>query len=76
MLKQTNIPVKLSKYNALAKTAIRSTVARDLRRRGCTQEFIDEFLEKTSQIRDKDEMIAECKKVCLLTLPKKETGWA
>ena len=76
MLRQTNIPVKLSKYNALAKTAIRSAVAKVLRRRGCTQEFVDEFLEKTSRIRDRDGMIAECRKVCLLELPRKETGWA
>lgn len=75
MLKQTNITVKLNKYNALGKASIREAVEKKLRRHGCPQEFIAEFSEQAKKIDDMKKLTAFCGKVCILQLPKKETGW-
>ena len=75
MLKQTNIKVKLNKYNLLGKASMREAVEKHLKWRGCSQEFIAEFSEQARKIDDMRKLTAFCGKVCILQLPKKETGW-
>ena len=75
MLKQTNIKVKLSKYHALGRASIRGEVEKQLKRQGCSQEFIAEFSEKARKIDDWDKLMTLCNEVCILQLPKKEVGF-